>query len=193
MQHALLIQRGRLSSRHKNALDELLAVRTEIKTLLTDLKDALAQHDLKGKALIKDANDRDDDGMIGEADDDDVVRPSKKGKGKEKESDEDDLSPNPELLPASAEGDEHRRGRMAFLSRIREVQVVLHRVEFSLGDIYHHFGKSKEEDESYAQAEALRRSLLKSTLLPIFGSCSFHSSSCTFQPPRKRPRNRSQS
>lgn len=164
VQRALLIQRKneKGQARYKLSMQELQEVKREVLALLNDLNQSLDQHDAKGRAMIQAADKRTNPGLMD--DDENEPGPSKaKGKGKERdpsESGEDQMSE----LPASAEGEEHRRVRMAFVSRIREARVLLHRIEFSMGDLYHHFGKSREEEEAYGEAEAIRRSLLQSEL-----------------------------
>lgn len=166
---SLLEQKGPGSAKQKKALEAFLPLRQDALNLIDELRETLAKHDEKGKQLIKEANARagGENTAIGTSQiDEDQQGPANgdiKGKGKATSSEsDDDSSPNHELLPASAEGDEHRHARQGLLARMREAQVVLHRIEFSLGDLYHQLGKAKEEEESYGNAEALRRSLLKS-------------------------------
>ncbi|KAG8974351.1 hypothetical protein FRC05_007512 [Tulasnella sp. 425] len=167
---SLLEQKGPGSAKQKKALEAFLPLHQDALNLIEELRETLAKHDEKGKQLIKDANARagEENAAIGTSQIDEgqqgAANGDLKGKGKATSSESvDDSSPNPELLPASAEGDEHRHARQGLLARIREAQVVLHRIEFSLGDLYHQLGKAKEEEESYGNAEALRRSLLKTT------------------------------
>ncbi|KAG8904371.1 hypothetical protein FRC01_008755, partial [Tulasnella sp. 417] len=169
---SLLEQKGPGSAKQKKALEAFIPIRRDTLALIEELSETLASHDEKGKQLIKEANTRagGEDSAIGTNSMDEVPHqvangdPKGKGKGKATDTEPDDTSsPNPELLPANAEGDEHRHIRQGLLARIREAQVVLHRIEFCLGDLYHQLGKVKEEEESYANAEALRRSLLKTT------------------------------
>lgn len=76
---------------------------------------------------------------------------TEKGKGKESPPDgrngEDD--------------DAGKRGGIA--NRLREADLLLHKVTFLMGDMYHTLGTkySKEEEEAYAKAELIRRKLLK--------------------------------
>ncbi|KIO21101.1 hypothetical protein M407DRAFT_29255 [Tulasnella calospora MUT 4182] len=167
---SLLEQKGPGSAKQKKALEAFIPIRRDTLSLIEELKVTLASHDEKGKQLIKEANARagGDDSAIGASSTGEgqhqAASGDPKGKGKAISTEFDDTSsPNPELLPASAEGDEHRHVRQGLLARIREAQVVLHRIEFCLGDLYHQLGKAKEEEESYGEAEVLRRSLLKTT------------------------------
>ncbi|KAG9016567.1 hypothetical protein FRB90_003006 [Tulasnella sp. 427] len=164
----LLEQKGPGTAKQKKALEAFLPLRQDALNIIEELKEVLAKHDEKGKQLIKEANARagGEDSVIGVSEEKQPVNGDLKGKGKAPAPGSDSgesSSPNPELLPASAEGDEHRHVRQGLLARIREAQVVLHRIEFSLGDLYHQLGKVKEEEDSYERAETLRRSLLKTT------------------------------
>ncbi|KAG8915263.1 hypothetical protein FRC00_006131 [Tulasnella sp. 408] len=164
---SLLEQKGHGSAKQKKALEAFIPIRRDTLSLIEELREALANHDEKGKQLIKEANARVGGGHSAIGIDEDqhqVANTDLKGKGKATAAESDGTSsPNPEPLPASAEGDEHRHIRQGLLTRIREAQVVLHRIEFCLGDLYHQLGKAKEEEESYGEAEGLRRSLLKTT------------------------------
>ncbi|KAG8882452.1 hypothetical protein FRB98_003695 [Tulasnella sp. 332] len=170
---ALLMQKGPEPSRYAKSLEVLLAVRTDTLAMIKELEDAMREIDEEGYLLISAANSQDPNALIG-ASIEDVPEPtvggSSKSKGKCKEVARDKTPPvptrdqaTPDELPASAEGDAHRHKRSVMSNRLRDVQVVLHRVEFSLGDIYHYLRKTDEEAESYGHAEELRRSLLKST------------------------------
>jgi len=121
----------------------------------------LAKHDEKAKKIIKEANSR---GMRDVSPD--PITSIDKGKGKEtSHSDSGSDGDGSSLLPANAEGEEHRAQRMPMTIRIREIQVVLHRIGFCLGDLYHTLGKENEERENYEAAETQRRSLLNCTFL----------------------------
>ena len=66
-------------------------------------------------------------------------------------------------LPKTPAGEDHRAKRTALLARLRECLMVLHRVKFLQGDVYHVLGSSysEKEDAAYADAESLRKDLLK--------------------------------
>lgn len=66
-------------------------------------------------------------------------------------------------LPKTPAGEDHKVKRMALLARLRECLIVLHRVKFLQGDVYHVLGSSyaEKEDAAYADAESLRKDLLK--------------------------------
>lgn len=99
-----------------------------------------------------------------------------KGKGKGREFERDSASPidldldfsddedvEDRGLPKTPAGEDHRVKRMALLARLRECLIVLHRVKFLQGDVYHVLGSSssEKEDAAYADAEGLRKDLLK--------------------------------
>ncbi|KIO23593.1 hypothetical protein M407DRAFT_26965 [Tulasnella calospora MUT 4182] len=133
----LLLQDGSDSSK-KKALQELIQLRQDTLSLIEELGQALASHDAKGRDI--------------------------KGGGKVTSTDPNDTSsPNPELLPTGAEVEDHRHVRQSLYARIREGRVVLHKIEFSLGDLFHQLGKVSEERVSYANADGLRKLLLKTT------------------------------
>ncbi|KAG8900823.1 hypothetical protein FRB99_005746 [Tulasnella sp. 403] len=144
VQKALLEQRAQDPGRYKRSLEMLLVARTQAFALIHELNDALAKHDEMGSKFGSQASGGGDSQSSEEA---------SKGKGKEKEA-------NPAV---AAEEEEHRNVNMALQARVRDAQIILHRIEFGLGDLYHHFGKTKEEEDSYGKAETLRRTLLKSS------------------------------
>jgi len=76
-----------------------------------------------------------------------------KGKGKERESGSD--------LQAREDDIIGKRGGVT--NRLREAELLLHKVTFLIGDVYHTLGTkySKEEESAYAKAELIRRKLLK--------------------------------
>ena len=97
-----------------------------------------------------------------------------KGKGRAFERDSTspidlDLDPNDDEdvedrgLPKTPAGEDHRAKRTALLARLRECLMVLHRVKFLQGDVYHVLGSSylERENAAYADAESLRKDLLK--------------------------------
>lgn len=94
------------------------------------------------------------------------------GKGKEREREasvvssafSDDSSSEDRGLPRTPAGKEHRSKRGALRNRLRECRLVLHRVKFLQGDVYHVLGDSHSplENDAYGAAEVIRRELLKS-------------------------------
>ncbi|KAF8870912.1 SNF2 family N-terminal domain-containing protein [Gymnopilus junonius] len=93
------------------------------------------------------------------------IAPGDKGKGKARERvDEDEgseVDPEEFGLPKTPAGDEHRTKRRAIKQRLRDGYLLLHRVVFLKGDVYHVLQKSDKEDAAYHAADKLRRELLK--------------------------------
>jgi len=147
-------------NRHQHARDRLQEAETDVSRFIKELRDVLADHDLKGKALKAEAGNR-------------QARVDQTGKGKGKMTtdvddleDEDSEADEEALgLPKTPAGDEHRTQRTAIKQRLREGSLLLHKVKFLQGDVYHVLGKSAEEDAAYGTAEELRRQLLKGILL----------------------------
>ncbi len=128
--------------------------------LLSELEQALADHDEQSRASAKEENTSIEQSDIStelEAQD----SSKSKGKGKAAAAHHQPESVEVEVKTISAKGEERRRIRLTLILKLRELEVLHHRVEFVLGDTYHRSGSSKEEDESYARAETLRRKLLK--------------------------------
>jgi E3 ubiquitin-protein ligase SHPRH len=88
-------------------------------------------------------------------------------KGKER-----DLSPSSSdhNIPKTTADEEYAVKRRALHQRLREVRLVLHRVKFLQGDVYHVLGGqySAEEALAYSVADEIRRDLLKGIPLTIF-------------------------
>ncbi|KZT00238.1 uncharacterized protein LAESUDRAFT_816623 [Laetiporus sulphureus 93-53] len=150
-------------NRHQRALDVLLATEKDAQALIGDIEAALAEHAKKGDELkastakLRESREQAD--------------PATRDKGKglassanfdessdEAESDDDDIPRNPV-------GDEHRAKKGALQNRLRECRITFHKISFLKGDVYHILGEAfaNEESAAYAQAEELRRVLLKGT------------------------------
>ncbi|KIK58778.1 hypothetical protein GYMLUDRAFT_45086 [Collybiopsis luxurians FD-317 M1] len=154
-------------NRFQAVLETLLAAEKEAERMITEIEKVIAEHDVKGEALKKEAAEQR------------AARESAKGKGKQREesplSEDEDEEDDPDLdegedgedgdLPKTPAGKEHRDKRRALVQRLREARVQYHRVKFLLGDVYHNLGEkySTQENDAYAAAEAVRRDLLKTT------------------------------
>ena len=201
-------------NRYKNALEVLLKAEKEALALIADIQAVLDEHAAKGEILKAQAKETQaslggavtnpinsaehqprtgtEGGENGQSSEQDLNR----GKGKERvrELSPSNLSDGSEDIgiPKNAAGDEHLHKRMALQQRLREAQIVLHKVYFLKGDVryvsfpslspyvalstlididaflslqvYHILGAthSDAENEAYAGAEELRRLLLKS-------------------------------
>lgn len=94
-----------------------------------------------------------------------------KGKGKERMPEPKEATPHEDAedeededgSPSGSGSDKQSTMRTGYVNRLREARIILHQVHFLLGDVYHQLGRQSDEDESYAAAEALRRSLLSTT------------------------------
>lgn len=140
-------------TRYQVALQILLEAEKEANNLIKDIEAAIVSHDQEGRRLKGEAaaltagHDRDNGSGTGSND---------KGKGRAESEDSDDL-------PKNAAGEEHRVKRRALQQRLRECQIVMHRVAFLKGDVYHILGNADQETAAYEKADDLRRILLRST------------------------------
>lgn len=125
-------------ARYHHALDTLLTAEIEANGLIEDLRAILEKLNLQASKSDSREHDTSDD---------------KKGKGKERES-----SPDPQ------HGEEEDFAKRNGIARgLREAEIILHKVTFFMGDLYHTLGAkySKEEDSAYGKAELIRKKLLK--------------------------------
>lgn len=158
-------------------MDYLILAEQETNHIIDDIKTAIAEHHVKGEALKSEAR------ALRESRQQNLPNPSEidksKGKGRamsplsDEDEDIDDLEDRD--LPKNPAGEEHSIKRRALQQRQRECLMVLHRVKFLQGDIYHVLGASQsdKEDASYTAAETLRKDLLKSTLFQRLALYSF--------------------
>lgn len=133
-------------ARYHHALETLLAAEIEANALIEDLRSTLEK--LSSQASKSNSREQ-------HASDD------RKGKGKERES-------SPDSQPDEEEDVGKRNG---IARSLREAEILLHKVTFFMGDLYHTLGAkySKEEDSAYAKAELIRKKLLKGDLhAPVY-------------------------
>jgi hypothetical protein len=64
-------------------------------------------------------------------------------------------------FPKSKLGEELRARHQALQSRLRECQVLRHKIVFLMGDLYNVLGNSDEERTAYEEADELRKQLLQ--------------------------------
>ena len=168
--------------RYQRALDQLLTAEKEIDELIAEIKAAIAQHYQKGEALKKEAQ-RVKESRKQSLGDGSQPMSTSKGKGKEvsrevspstEDGEEDDIEDRG--LPKTLVGEEHRHKRHALQQRLRECIMVLHRVKFLQGDVYHVLGpsNSEKEDAGYGAAERLRKDLLKCKLSNLLSYNGVH-------------------
>lgn len=161
-------------SRYQHSLETLLIAEKEAELMVEDLNTAIKEHDENGLILKQEAaalresvTNQQLSPHEPEALEPEVLAHRDKGKGKARDDDAseptaaDDSSPTD--LPKTPAGEEHSTKRRAIMQRLRECHLVLHKVLFLKGDVYHVLGEkhSKDEDASYVKAEELRRKLLK--------------------------------
>ncbi|KAF8153782.1 SNF2 family N-terminal domain-containing protein [Crassisporium funariophilum] len=155
-------QDGSNGARYQHTLKTLQSAETETHKHSQEIQSALAKHDIKGKAMKEEAS------LLRQTRDISIDPTDNKGKGKYRERTEDSESedgddPEEDDLPKTPAGEEHRAKRRAIKQRLREAQLLLHRVKFLQGDVHHVLGNAPEEDAAYQAAENLRRDLLRAT------------------------------
>lgn len=109
-------------------------------------------------------------------------RAAEKGRSPSPESDasgEDEASENTEEsddadIPKNPAGDEYKSKRTSLRSRLRECRLMLHRIKFLLGDVYHILGEAHAQDEAsaYEVADNIRKGLLEGDSIHIILSKS---------------------
>jgi E3 ubiquitin-protein ligase SHPRH len=163
-------------NRYQSALKTLDLAEKDTLKHLEEIQTTLAKHDAKGKEMKAEAARLRQARARASSPE---VTVTQKGKGKERErfSDDEDEDEDEEIehdgevdseekdLPKTPAGEEHRTRRRAIKQRLREGQLVLHRVKFLQGDVFHVLGKSADEDAAYQAAENLRHGLLKSPFI----------------------------
>ncbi|KAF8731589.1 hypothetical protein AX14_004659 [Amanita brunnescens Koide BX004] len=152
--------------RYPLALQTLNDAEKQANELMGELATAIDEHRAAGEVLKKEAAARRESlsAKTGEA----STPTANKGKGKEREVSEissasEDEDSDVKGLPRNPEGEEYVTRRGALQHRLREIKIVLHKVKFLQGDVYHMLGEdhSSAEAEAYDAAEAIRRDLLK--------------------------------
>ncbi|KAJ7623410.1 SNF2 family N-terminal domain-containing protein [Roridomyces roridus] len=147
-------QLGQDKQRYQHSLETLLLAEKDTVKLLDEIETCLANHEASRQEQATDAAE--DAGVVSD----------EKGKGKERER-ERSLSPLSDIESEDDEKDtpadkQYRAKRNGLKHRLRELQIVMHRLKFLMGDVYHML-KSPKENEAYEEAETIRRNLLKTT------------------------------
>ena len=165
-------------NRYQSALETLDMAEKDTLKHLEEIETTLAKHDAKGKEMkLEAATLRQARAQALSLD----VTVTQKGKGKEREIFSDDenedrdkdkeiehdgeVDPEEKDLPKTPAGEEHRIKRRSIKQRLREGRLVLHRVKFLQGDVFHVLGRPADEDAAYQAAETLRHGLLKSLFI----------------------------
>ncbi|TFK26931.1 hypothetical protein FA15DRAFT_666880 [Coprinopsis marcescibilis] len=162
----------------REALDLALA---ETNNLVDEINKQLTEHRARGEVLKKEATalrlERAKALASGATASSSADKDKDKGKGRAMDQededsgsdsgDEDDYGEEEQDkgIPKTLAGKEHRTKTATFKMRLREAKLLMHRVKFLHGDVYHMLGHefSAKEDEAYADAEGIRRDLLKVT------------------------------
>ncbi|KAI8992837.1 SNF2 family N-terminal domain-containing protein [Trametes punicea] len=160
---AQLLQQDELNrNRYREALDILLKAEKEAQKLVDDLVDTLAEHAKEGEELKAETAKRREERRQAS-----IHNANEKGKGRGRSDtpDHDRIDADDEGLPHNPVGDAHRAKRSMLQNRIRDARMVLHKVKFLEGDVYHVLGEqyANQENDAYAAAEELRRILLRGT------------------------------
>ncbi|KAI0350953.1 hypothetical protein OH77DRAFT_1411940 [Trametes cingulata] len=163
--HAQLLQQDETNrNRYREALDVLLNAEREAQKLVDDLAEALAEHAKEGEKLKAETAKRREarrEARARHVDDNDKG----KGRARSETPDGDSVDADDEGLPHNPVGDAHRAKLGMLQNRLRDARIVLHKVKFLQGDVYHVLGDqyANQENDAYAAAEELRRVLLKGT------------------------------
>lgn len=153
-------------NRYREALDMLVAAETEAQKLVSDLSDVLNEHAKEGEKLKEETTRLRE--LRHQATSHHAADHNKgKGRARSDSPDHDSVEADEEGLPHNPIGDAHRAKAGMLQNRIRDARIILHKVKFLQGDVYHVLGEqyTNQENEAYAAAEELRRVLLK-------GKCS---------------------
>ncbi|KAJ6591817.1 SNF2 family N-terminal domain-containing protein [Mycena vulgaris] len=154
---AQLQQHGVDKNRYQHCLETLLLAEKETAQLITEIESTITNHEANSPSLRPEQETEPD-----------AASPTDKGKGKERErslSPLSDLESDDEDDASTPAVKAHRTKRHSLKHRLRECQVVMHRVKFLQGDAYHMLGETQleAENKAYEEAETIRRSLLKTT------------------------------
>ncbi|KAJ7746946.1 SNF2 family N-terminal domain-containing protein [Mycena maculata] len=160
---AQLQQHGQDKNRYQHCLETLLLAEKETTKLVEEIESTIATHEANRSFLLKQEQETEQEPR-------NTSTPNDKGKGKERErslsplsdlESDDDADDTSDNSAAKA----HRAKRNGLKHRLRESQLVMHRVKFLQGDVYHMLGETQSEAEAaaYGAAETIRRSLLKTT------------------------------
>ncbi|EJT97111.1 hypothetical protein DACRYDRAFT_119591 [Dacryopinax primogenitus] len=155
------------AARWKQSLELFLALKSDVQSLVDEVKGILDVQIFAARAERKAAREK-ANGLSDSYLLEDGSRPAKR-KGKDVEpdgyetDDDDEWAHDEETAEESKGRGVHKENRVKTSHvRIRECFVLQHKIFFSLGDLYHKVAK-QEEDAAYADAETVRRAVLKNT------------------------------
>jgi len=138
-------------NRHHTALQILQNAEGDISQLIEELENAIRRHSRKGKASKTPV-------------DSEALNNGTTSHNKES---------GHETLPHEEETtileEEQAVRRRTLNQRLRETRLLLHRIKFLQGDVYHVLDNQHSSEESYGVANEIRRELLKGSLLSSNG------------------------
>lgn len=136
--------------------------------MIEELQGAIKEHNAKGEGLKRQSPNITPSKNQSQEDE---ATPEGGNGGKGKGREHPPIS-NDQDIPGSVLDEEHAAKRRTLQQRLREMLLVLHRVKFLQGDVYHVLGgqHSASETEAYGVADVIRRDLLKGSLTyPLYG------------------------
>jgi E3 ubiquitin-protein ligase SHPRH len=149
IREARLGQQSQSPNRYQDARALLLAGNDHIQALIQDLRDEITAHDKKGNEMKQGRSDAQKETEGSE---------SRKQRDESPQDEADEYSTG---IPKTPAGTAWIHARAALVGRLREAQLVHHKVQFFLGDIYHILAPdSLEERQAYQAAENMRNQLL---------------------------------
>ena len=140
----------------------LLECKQEVVSILDAIQTSLAEHRVKGEALIAEAEERRANRRranpgLDDSDDEGAMS-----------ADEDSGSTEEARVPKTPAGDEYRAKLRSFQARLRETHIVKHKVYFLIGNVNHALGRAEDEKAGYDQAEEIRANVLKGATSTFF-------------------------
>lgn len=150
-------------ARYLLAGDRLADAERETQKIIEDVEAVIEKHDIAGRALKEAAAGL--QGATSRAEQLDLTI-SRKGKEREVEASEssDDGHSDDSDLPKTPAGAAHAAKKRGLQQRLRECRLLMHRIKFLQGDVWHVRGDmhAAAEKDAYDIAEQIRRLLLKS-------------------------------
>ncbi|KIY47840.1 hypothetical protein FISHEDRAFT_44377 [Fistulina hepatica ATCC 64428] len=140
--------------RYQKSLELLEAAGKDVENLCREVEDALL--------VLNDNNDASI--TANKCAETESVDAKGKGRGREVDDDRSDDEISSDYGGQESLAETHMRiKKQALQSRLRECRMVLHRVWFLKGDIFHMLGNTDAENQAYANAQQIRHNLLKAT------------------------------
>jgi E3 ubiquitin-protein ligase SHPRH len=165
MTHVLLSQKVEdNATRDKDAVVALLGIRSDIEQYITDIHNARSE-DAHSLGRHTDGNGLDNAGAGASPTTMKSSKPSADQvvSGDHERSTSSDSEELSDARDASQLAQNSSRVGGGHTARLREARILLHKVQFLLGDAYHRLGCTADEDSSYSAAEHIRKQLLRHT------------------------------